>query len=100
MNIEVTERKKVPLLSRERITAIASFEGATPSREKLLKEVAKALEVPETRIIIKHIYTRFGVQHAKVIIHVYETEQELRDVEEAHLVKKHTKEQPKQAQAE
>ena len=100
MKIEITEQKKVPLLSRERITATISFEGPTPSRDKLLKEIAKELKVVETKIIIKHIYTRFGVQHAKAIIHVYETEQDLKDVEEAHLVKKHTKDEPAVAQAE
>jgi len=71
MEIEIVKEIETPLLSRKRITAWASFKGPTPSRVEILKEVAKSLKTKEELISIRHIYTRFGYEKVKLIIHVY-----------------------------
>ncbi len=95
MQIEITERKKVPLLSRERIIVMATYDGATPSRQALLKEIAQKLQMSEKQVIIKHVYTRFGSLNAKIIVHAYDKIEHVAEIEEKHIVKRHVKEQPK-----
>lgn len=89
MEIEITKEKETPLLSRKRVTAFAHYEGSTPSRLKIMKEVAKALKADENLVILRHIYTRFGQHRAKLIIHTYSDEQTMLRLEGAELVAKH-----------
>jgi len=93
MKLEIKEKKEVPLLSRVRIQAMVEFEKETPSREMLRKELAKLSKVKDELVIIKHVYMKFGKKEAKVIAHVYEKLEDLKRIEEGHLVKKHFKEE-------
>ena len=51
-------------------------------------------------VIIKHVYTKFGKKEAKIIAHVYEKLDDLKKIEEEHLLKKHFKEEKKPEAAE
>lgn len=95
MKLEFSEKREIPLLSRTRAQFRACFDKETPSREKIRKEVANILKVKEDLTIIKHVYPRFGKKEAKVIAHVYENMNDLKRIEEAHLLKKHFKEEKK-----
>lgn len=99
MKIEVNEKREVPLLSRSRITLTADFQGPTPSREAIRKEVAREAKSDEKLVIVKHVYTRFGKPGAKIIAHVYKNEKDLNDFEEKVMLKKHVKEEGAPAEA-
>lgn len=97
MKLEILKERTTPLLSRRRVTALVSFEGATPSRNDLKKAVAKKVDSTENLVIIKHVYPRFGNPEAKIIAHVYGSEEEKRNVEKEYILKKHVaKEAPKE----
>ncbi len=98
MKLEIKETKEVPLLSRTRVTLLADFQGPTPSRESLRKDISKQLSKEEKLIIIKHIYTKFGKAGAKIIANVYKNEDELNSFEEKVMIKKHVKEEKKPAE--
>lgn len=100
MKLEIKEKKDIPLLSRERVQAIVEFDKETPSREMIRNEIAKLSKVKAEQVIIKHVYMKFGKKEAKVIAHIYEKLEDLKRIEEAHLVKKHFKEEKKEAGAE
>ena len=93
MKIELKSKKDIPLLSRTRAKLHAAFEKETPSRDKVRKEVSNILKTKEELTIIKHIYPSFGKKEAKVIAHVYKNANEMKEIEEEHLLKKHVKEE-------
>ncbi|MBN2458194.1 hypothetical protein JXB31_03635 [Candidatus Woesearchaeota archaeon] len=89
MEIEILKEKETPLLSRRRITAMATYEGATPSRIKFLQAVSKELKADTKLISIRHIYTRFGSTRAKLIIHQYMDRESFEKLESKNTAKKH-----------
>ena len=72
MNITILKQEKQPLLSRTEIYAKVEFKGSTPSKEKLKKSIATKLKQKEELTAIKHIYTEFGSQEAKVEAFIYD----------------------------
>lgn len=94
MNIEILKEKEIPLLERKRVNVKVSLEsGKTPSRNDLVTELAKKFKTKEDNIIIKHIYTRYGQNASKVIIHIYKSPGSKDKYEEKYLLKKHVKKQ-------
>lgn len=89
MNLEVKKEVETPLLSRKRVTIMATYEGATPSRKELTTQIAKKLSSDENLVILKHIYTRFGMQKAKIIAHIYQNEKDLKTYEDLSMLAKH-----------
>ena len=96
MEVTIEKQKETPLLSRKRVTAMVSFEGATPSRMELRKVIAKKTSSDAEKTIVKHVYQHFGTNRARVIVNVYDDRKVLEKLEHPNLVKKHTpKEEPK-----
>lgn len=95
MKLEIKSEKEVPLLSRKRVKMKAVFEKETPSRDAVKKEAAKALKTKEELTVIKHIYPAFGRKEAKVIAHIYKNADDMKSIEEEHLLKKHLKDEKK-----
>ena len=89
MEIEIVKEKETPLVSRKRVTAWINHTGRTPSRVEILSGLSKKLKVDKELISIRHIYTRFGEQRVKLIIHVYNDKDSLVKLEGEGLVKKH-----------
>ncbi len=89
MTLQILKEKETPLLARKRITVLATFENATPSRAQLRKEIASLTKSTEQLVLIKHIYTKFGNPQAKVICHIYQNEQDIKKLEPPYMLKKH-----------
>ncbi len=99
MKLDIQKERETPLLARRRVTLTAEYKGATPARKDFLKEVAKKLKSDEKLTIIRHVYSKFGRQKAKVIAHVYENADAMKRLEGEGLVKKHVVEEPKKQEA-
>lgn len=93
MEVKVEKERLTPLLARKRVTAHVSFQGKTPSRKELLDLIAHKLKAEKDLTIIKHIYTKFGAQDARVIAHVYSNLAALQRIEHKQLLKKHAEPQ-------
>jgi small subunit ribosomal protein S24e len=89
MDMEIQKKQETPLLSRTRVTAALIYDGATPSRQDIRKELSQKLKVAEELIVIKHIFTKFGSSKAKVIAHVYEDKKMVDRIEDEDLLNKH-----------
>ena len=89
MELKVEKERSTPLLARKRVTAHVSFQGKTPSRKEIRDVIAQKLKAEKDLTIVKHIYTKFGAQDARVIAHVYSSAAELGRIEQKKLVKKH-----------
>ncbi len=82
MDLKKIKEHEYPLLQRTRITYEVEHEKeATPAKAKLKEEIAKSLKVEPNLIAIRHIYSKFGAQKSKIIVHVYEDEKTLKFLE-------------------
>ncbi|MBD3312911.1 hypothetical protein GF345_00555 [Candidatus Woesearchaeota archaeon] len=89
MDLEIKKERETPLLSRKRITMMMDYKGATPSRLEFRDMVSKQLKAPEELVIIKHIYTRFGQNRAKIIANIYKDKKSMESIEQKYILEKH-----------
>lgn len=100
MNINITEQKENKLLGRQEIVGSMSFEGATPTRQAVQKEIAKLAKTKEDLTIVNEINTAFGTSKATIKANAYDNEENMFAVERKNLVEKHAGREPKKAEGE
>jgi small subunit ribosomal protein S24e len=95
MNLEIIKQKELPLLSRKRVSLWYKEPGSTPTRKDIINEISKMFKIKPELVIIKHIYSQFGDDKAKIIVHIYDDEKKMKFFEHKSLIKKHDfKEKP------
>ena len=92
MQMNVTNKKEEPLLSRTMITATLEFEKATPSYPEVAALLAGSLKKDEKLIAIRHVYNSFGSKKAEVVAYLYNDENKKQFIEPKLKGKKKTKE--------
>ena len=98
MELNVLKERETPLLSRKRYTLELVFKGPTPTRKEIRDAVASKVNSDPGLTVIKHVYTKYGVEKAKVIAHTYTKKEDMLKYEEKVLLDKHVdkKEEPKE----
>lgn len=91
MELKIIKERDTPLLSRKRATLEVVFKGATPTRAEIREAIAAKLKADKELTVVKHIYTRYGVEKAKVIAHIYSSKDDMKRFEEKGTLKKHEK---------
>ena len=81
MELKILDKKDESLLSRINIKAEATFQGVTPSKEELQKQIASSLKVDEKLIVIKNVKTFFGQEKVRITAFQYESEGALKNIE-------------------
>ncbi|MGM5488286.1 MAG: hypothetical protein ACQESG_05025 [Nanobdellota archaeon] len=81
MELKVNSERSEPLYSRKVIKLHATFEGATPSAEKLAQAAAKTAKADQKLVVVKKIGNLFGKQEADCVVYVYESESALKELE-------------------
>ena len=82
MNTEKLKETEMPLLARKRIRFELEHPNApTPTKAMLKEEIAKKYNTKPELVAIRHVYTRFGLQKAKIIANIYEDEKTLKYLE-------------------
>jgi ribosomal protein S24E len=71
MNIEIQTQTKNPMLDRTEVAAVMSFSGATPSMTDVTTQMAKQCKAKEELVVVRDIYTRYGVATADIRAFVY-----------------------------
>lgn len=82
MELEIKSKKETPLLSRTRVSGTISFKGATPSLLDVKQKMASVVKAKDNLVAIRHVYTKYGSETAKVIAHVYEKHDDLLKIED------------------
>jgi small subunit ribosomal protein S24e len=102
MDVEILKERDTPLLSRTRYTFGLSFKGATPTRKQIRDAIATKVKSDPSLTVVKHVYTRYGVEKAKVIAHTYSKKEDMIRFEDKGLLEKHTekKKEPKEEKKE
>lgn len=78
MEVEVQKQTEVPLLNRQRVSIMVSYDGgATPSILQFKDIISSKLKVNKDLVAIRHVYQSYGFPKAKVIAHIYKTRDEL-----------------------
>ncbi len=82
MQTQKFKEVEMPLLARKRIKfELDHPNSSTPSEIMLKEEISKKYNTRPELVAIRHIYTHFGLQRARVIAHVYENEAMLKALE-------------------
>ncbi|MGM5481531.1 MAG: 30S ribosomal protein S24e [Nanobdellota archaeon] len=99
MEVKIISQEENKSLSRTEVKASIVYEGTTPSRKDIQKEIAKKLKAKEELTIIKTIKTGFGEAKATVYANAYTDENVLKRAERKNLVEKHAGHEPKKEEA-
>ncbi len=82
MQPEKLKEIDMPLLARKRVKFELDHPNtSTPSKTMLKEEIAKKYKTQPELVAIRHVYTRFGLQKARVIAHIYQDEKTLKFLE-------------------
>ena len=104
MDIEVLKKSNEPLMHRTHFEAKVVFEGKTPSRIEMIKNLCQKLSSKENMTIIRKIITDYGSERALMNGYVYDNEKtmdtlERRFVKLRHLSKTEQKAEKEKAKA-
>ena len=89
MDIQVMKDEKKPLLKRRELSGRIGYEGKTPARLEIRKELAKKLNVKEELVMVKRVKPDYGSQSAKLEANVYDDENALKAVEFNYVLVRH-----------
>lgn len=81
MELKIISKKQDPLLSRTKVEAEISFDKATPSIAEVKSQLGKDLGKDEKLIVVKSIYTQYGLKKAVNLSYVYENDESLKRIE-------------------
>ena len=87
MEIEITEKKDHPLLSRLEISFLIKHpEESTPKRSEVREGLAGTLNVKKGCVVIDNMKTVFGKSETIGFAKVYSTEEQARSIEREHIL--------------
>lgn len=87
MKVEIEGKKDNLLLERLEVNFRVDHEGgATPTREEVRDQLAKALKVEKSTIIVDEIRTEFGKQMSSGYAKVYKSVESAKKLERDHLL--------------
>lgn len=81
MELKILNKEEYPLLARTRIKSEIIFERATPSKAEVKSQLSKDLGKDEKLIVVKNIYTKYGLKKAINLSYVYENEEAMKRIE-------------------
>ena len=100
MNIEVTQKDNEPLMKRTFFEAKVIFEGKTPSRIDMKKDLCSQLGSKDTLTVVRKILTDYGSERAILNGYVYEDEATMKNIENKHILLRHLTKAEQQAEKE
>jgi len=87
--IKLLEERENRLVGRkEAVFLVDHFGEGTPRRLAVRERVAEALGVPVNFVVVRRIVTEYGATRSKALVHIYDSEARLREVEPEHVIRK------------
>jgi len=100
MDIEVLKKTGEPLMKRSSFEAKVVFEGRTPSRNDMIKNLCQKLSSKENVTIIRKINTDYGSERAILTGYVYEDEAIMNKLENPYIKLRHLTKAEQKAEKE
>jgi len=89
MDIEVIKQSKEPLMNRSYFEAKIVFQGKTPSRIDMKKDLCKKLESKDNLTVVRKIDNDYGTERAVISGYVYDDEATMKNMENKHVLLRH-----------
>ncbi len=87
MDLKIVEERPNPLLKRtEYRFEVGHATAATPKRDEVRAELAKALNQPKDRIVIERIHAKFGTPKSFGEAHLYQSKAALEATVREHIL--------------
>ena len=96
MKIKIVEKNQNKLLDRLEVNFEIEYPQETPKRLDVKAKLAALINYDEKLVIIKGIHQETGKKRSKGVAHAYTTEENLNRVEPAYLIKRNSKQAPKE----
>jgi|SRR3989344_3279701 len=96
LNLKILNEIQRKLLERKELEIEAIFDGPTPKKQDLLKEIVSLTKAKENLIVLKRINQIYGASKAKILVYIYGSEEAFKKTEPKEKKPKEKKEQPKQ----
>ncbi len=88
MEVYVESDRYNPLLKRRELHLRVVFNGKTPTRQEVREKVAGLMNAELDRVVVHYIKTEFGKTEAKCYVKIYDTAEDLRAIEEEHIIER------------
>jgi len=90
MEVIVEKEKHNPLLKRKEIYFRLKYEeeGATPSRNDVRQKLAGLFNANPETVVIDYIKPEFGISEAYCYAKIYDSVEDLKSIEEDHIIKR------------
>lgn len=82
MKLQIITEEKNDLLGRKDLTCKVEFEGATPKKTDIQKEIANTTKSQEDLVVVKVIKNNYGEEVANVFAYIYDSIEDLKKLEE------------------
>jgi small subunit ribosomal protein S24e len=87
MEVRIVEERTNPLLKRHELRfEVAHATAATPTRDSVRAELAKAVNAPKDRVIIERMRPRFGTAVTRGQANVYESTEAAKSISREHIL--------------
>jgi small subunit ribosomal protein S24e len=87
MEIKILEERTNPLLKRHELRfEVAHATAATPTRDSVRTELAKAVHVPKDRVVIERMKPRFGTAVTRGDANVYDSTEAAKSITREHIL--------------
>ncbi len=96
LNLKITNEKENKLLDRKEIEIDVLFDGPTPKKSELTKEIASLSKAKENLIKIKKIKQIYGTTKAHISSYIYNSVDSLNEIEPKIKKKEDIKGSPKE----
>ena len=100
MDVEVTKKNNEPLMHRSYFEARIVFEGKTPSRVELMKDLSHKLSSKPEMTVVRKITTDYGSERALLNGYVYDDEKILKKLENNAILLRHLSKEAQKAEKE
>jgi ribosomal protein S24E len=84
--LEVLRDTRNSAIGRREITALAFFDGGTPSRQEVIETLTKELQAPKERLAVVKIDPQYGSRTAIIRARVYDDQQLLKLMEPQYIL--------------
>jgi ribosomal protein S24E len=100
MDINITNKKEEKLMKRTFFEAKLVFNGKTPSRIDIKKDLCHKLESKDALTVISKIVNDYGSERAKITGYVYDDENTMKNLENKYVMLRHLSKTEQQAEKE
>ncbi|MEF8818876.1 MAG: 30S ribosomal protein S24e [Haloferacaceae archaeon] len=100
MDIEIVDEDENPMLHRTDVRFELTHEDATPSRLSVRDSLAAMLNKDSGEVVVRQLDTKYGMRRTVGLAKVYNSPDDARDVEQAHMLKRNKIEADDDAEAD